>query len=139
MAALVQATLQGSDQRIALGFDPILHVEDFAPLATLLAFQSPDSVLDGGQIFHRGRSPGAPLGVLQAGFGVLQGLLGPQQLVFDPLAQPLALGLEVGVVLLQRLGERRVDLPPDIDLADSTRRIQLRIATRCLRASAKTS
>ena len=65
MAALVQPALQGCDQGIPFGLDLVLDVEDFLPLAPLLALQGSDLILDTGLFLDRAGGPGPAFGVLQ--------------------------------------------------------------------------
>src|SRR5690606_8306622 len=99
VAALVEAALQRGNQGVAPFLDLILDIEDFLPLATLLALQGLDLVLQRRLFLHGRRGVGTTLSVLQPCLGVVQGLFGGQQLIFSPLLELLAFGLKVGVVL----------------------------------------
>ena len=97
----LQALLKRGNQRIALGDDFVFHLKNFLPLATLLALLLSQFALDAVLLLQGGGLAGIALELRDAGFGVLQGLFGGQQLVVGPAFELVAFFMEEALVGLQ--------------------------------------
>ncbi|MFN9726153.1 hypothetical protein [Acidovorax sp.] len=75
-AGAMQAFLQGSNERIAPGFDFDLHGKDVLPLAALLGLRLANVLLEALGVFHAERHAGLAFQALELELGVFKGLFG---------------------------------------------------------------
>jgi hypothetical protein len=115
LGALLEALLQGVDQAVAFVVDLVLDIKDGLALAALFAFGLADAHLNGVLRVGGGGLAGFALQAAQLGLGVLQGLLGGEDLVLGPFLQLVALFLTLTYNLW---GQGRFNYISELDVTE---------------------